>query len=313
MSFVNLPSLVSRLSSLVLFVTVLSNAYTLADAERAYVSRDFATANAAYSAVCPTLPAAEQVSCVYWHTLSLSQTGKASDFKAAGKKLDSLIAKVSPQDSLYSDLVMTRAQFEMYLKKYGKARESLRHAAETSRNPNSSTLQQVCAMLMKVDKAKETEELCSAMKDGSLVAVLAADSAVQDSDKVDSAKAVPVKMDSVKVDSVKAPVVADTVKKDSLKQDSVKADSAKAEPAVVDAPETYSLQVGAFSKRENAEMLVAALKSRSIETRIVERISTDRVLYLVQTMPFASRAEAVEFGEKTFVPLKMEYNPVKNP
>lgn len=329
------------LSSLIMLLAVFANAYTLADAERAYVTKDWATAKAAYSAVCPTLSGTDQVSCVYWHSLALSQTGKAEDFKAAGKKLDSLISKVSPQDSLYSDLVMTRAQFEIYLKKYSKARASLRHSVETARNAKNPAFVQVCNILQNVDKSKETAELCAAISEGSVVAVLV-DSTVTDSVVV---KDEPAKVDSLKQDTVKhevpkqdavvqVPVKQDTIKQDLVIQDTVvqnpaKPDSAvaaidsssapvveqKVEPAMVPAAEkeTYALQVGAFSKKENAEMLVAALKSRDIEVRIVERTSVDRVLYLVRTKDFGSRQEAMKFGNDVLLPLKMEFSPVKNP
>lgn len=319
------------LSSLIMLLAVFANAYTLADAERAYVTKDWATAKAAYSAVCPTLSGTDQVSCVYWHSLALSQTGKAEDFKAAGKKLDSLISKVSPQDSLYSDLVMTRAQFEIYLKKYSKARASLRHSVETARNAKNPAFVQVCNILQNVDKSKETAELCAAISEGTVVAVLV-DSTVTDSVVV---KDEPAKVDSLKQDTVKhevpkqdavvqVPVKQDTIKQDLIIQDSAVAtiDSSsapvveqKVEPAMVPVAEkeTYALQVGAFSKKENAEMLVAALKSRDIEVRIVERTSVDRVLYLVRTKDFGTRQEAMKFGNDVLLPLKMEFSPVKNP
>lgn len=319
------------LLSLIMLLAVFANAYTLADAERAYVTKDWATAKAAYSAVCPTLSGTDQVSCVYWHSLALSQTGKAEDFKAAGKKLDSLISKVSPQDSLYSDLVMTRAQFEIYLKKYSKARASLRHSVETARNAKNPAFVQVCNILQNVDKSKETAELCAAISEGTVVAVLV-DSTVTDSVVV---KDEPAKVDSLKQDTVKhevpkqdavvqVPVKQDTIKQDLVIQDSAVAtiDSSsapvveqKVEPAMVPAAEkeTYALQVGAFSKKENAEMLVAALKSRDIEVRIVERTSVDRVLYLVRTKDFGTRQEAMKFGNDVLLPLKMEFSPVKNP
>lgn len=304
----NFLSSVFRLSSLIMSLAVFANAYTLADAEKAYVTKDWPTAKAAYAAVCPTLVGKEQISCVYWHALALSQTGKAEDFKAAGKKLDSLISKVSPMDSLYSDLVMTRAQFEIYLKKYVKARESLRHAVESSRNQKNPVFAQVCAMLQKVDKSKDSEELCMAIKEGSLVAV-ATDSVAVETGAKDSAKAV-ANLDSAvsKKDTV--------VKKESVEKNEAAAVE-KAPEAVASAEpppvvEEYALQLGAFSQRSNAEMLVTALKSRDIETRIVERISTDRVLYLVHTGPFKSHAEAAEYGENVVKPLKMDFSIVKN-
>ena len=114
--------------------------YTLADAEKAYVAKNWVLANTAYAEVCPTLEGNKQIACAYWQILALSQTGKSREFQKAGEMLDSLIQKISPRDTLYSDLVMTRAQFEIYLKKYAKARESLLHTKETSKDSVSSRI-----------------------------------------------------------------------------------------------------------------------------------------------------------------------------
>jgi hypothetical protein len=128
---------------LAIFLSVVSLfSYTLSDAERAYVAKNWPVANAAYAEVCPTLSGSEQIACSYWQILALSQTGKSREFQSAGKMLDSLLSAISPRDTLYSDLVMTRAQFEIYLKKYAKARETLRRAIEVSSEMKKPILQQ---------------------------------------------------------------------------------------------------------------------------------------------------------------------------
>ena len=260
---------------LAIFLSVVSLfSYTLSDAERAYVAKNWSVANAAYAEVCPTLSGSEQIACSYWQILALSQTGKSREFQSAGKMLDSLLSAISPRDTLYSDLVMTRAQFEIYLKKYAKARETLRHAIEVSSEMKKPILQQICVLLEKSDPCEETKALCLALQD------------------------------SAKLDSIK-------VLKDSSKT-SVNVDvSVQSENVVPLEANIYVLQLGAFSKKENALALVEALASRHIQTEIVERTSSEKTLFLVWTKESFSIEEAKKYGERVFIPLKMEYSAVK--
>ena len=296
---------------LLLLFAAASFAYTLADAERAYVSKDWKTALAAYGEVCKTLTGSEGVSCSYWHALALSQTGRAADFTAAGKKVDSLIAKVSPRDSMYVALVVTRAQFEIYLKKYSKARESLKHAAECSSGHSATLLKQVCGVLEKADASKETKALCASLdsisQNSTSASGTSADSAagqavVQVGASSSSAK---LEASSASESGVQVPASSSAL--------SV-ASSSSAQPALEKAPEpkeAYAVQIGAFGNKNNAENLVAAIRQRKIEVSIVERISANGILYLVQTPHFGSRSEALEFAKKTFEPLNVEYSVVK--
>ena len=54
----------------------------------------------------------------------------------------------------------------------------------------------------------------------------------------------------------------------------------------------YVLQLGAFSKRENAKALQTALYSRGIETVIVEKKSSERNLFLVHSKNAFSKEDA---------------------
>lgn len=261
-----------------LLISCSAFSYTLVDAERAYVAKNWALANTAYAEVCPTLEGNKQIACSYWQILALSQTGKSREFQKAGEMLDSLIQKISPRDTLYSDLVMTRAQFEIYLKKYAKARESLLHAKETSKDSVSSVLLQVCALLEKSDPSLETKELCAGLKNPTRAV---------DSIAIASKDTLQKKVDSSVIfqDSVKAP-------KKSLET-------------------LYVLQLGAFSKRENAEALQKALDSRGIETVIVEKKSSERNLFLVHSKNAFSKEDAEKYGQKVFSPLEMDFSLVK--
>lgn len=292
-------------------------AYTLADAERAYVSKDWKTALAAYGEVCKTLSGTEGVSCNYWYALALSQTGRAADFTAAGKKIDSLIAKVSPRDSMYVDLVVTRAQFEIYLKKYARARESLKHAAECSAGHSVTLLKQVCGVLAKADASKETGELCASLDSLARHPALTVPEASSSSAQVaqtavsSSSAKLEVPAEAKPATEQKTPIPTAASLSSSIVSGS---SSSTAQPAAEKAQEpreAYAVQIGAFGNKGNAENLVKAIEQRNIKVSIVERVSESGILYLVQTPHFGSRSEALEYAKATFEPLKVDYSVVK--
>lgn len=299
---------------LLLLLAAAGFAYTLADAERAYVSKDWKTALTAYGEVCKTLSGSEGVSCNYWYALALSQTGRAADFTAAGKKIDSLIAKVSPRDSMYVDLVVTRAQFELYLKKYARARESLKHAAECSAGHSATLLKQVCAVLEKADGSKETKALCASLDS---LAQNSSLNASETSSASEQAAKVGASSSSVKAEASSESKVAAVTETPAAAVSSSAvqgASSSSTQPAVEKAQEpkeAYAVQIGAFGNKNNAENLVKAIKQRNIEVSIVERVSESGILYLVQTPHFGSRGEALDYAKTTFEPLKVEYSVVK--
>jgi len=76
---------------------------------------------------------------------------------------------------------------------------------------------------------------------------------------------------------------------------------------------SYILQLGAFSSRENADLLLKNLRSRKIPARIITRNTADKVLWLVQTEPFPSREDAQAFGDKTLQPLKLDFQVLRAP
>ena len=85
---------------------------TVEDAQKAYLSGDWIRAAESFEAACPALEAKARSECALWGVLARSQAGNAKDFSLAIKKLDSLIFATPDSLPVFSDLYMTRAQFE---------------------------------------------------------------------------------------------------------------------------------------------------------------------------------------------------------
>ena len=105
----------------------------------------------AFEAVCPTLDMAKRSECALWGVLARSQTGNSKDFSAAKKRLDSLIFATADSLPVVSDLYMTRAQFELYLKRPDLSYKSLKASYAKARPsqllscPNASqSSSQIC-------------------------------------------------------------------------------------------------------------------------------------------------------------------------
>lgn len=224
---------------LLLFVITLSYAQTvsLADAQKAYLSANWPEAAKLFSTVCPQLDKSKQSECVLWTILSLSQTGKMEDFSSAIKKLDSLIQVSSPQEALYTDLYMTKAQFELYLNKLDLSVISLKHAIETSRPSQHPVLLKVCSAIEKAYNKPEVKELCL---------------------KLQPSAEVHTTLSSSIIKSSSSNVVTKAPSKD------------------IPSMEEWVLQLGAFSQKENALLLVNNLKKRNISTQIREKIVSEK-------------------------------------
>jgi hypothetical protein len=270
---------------LLLFVITLSYAQTvsLADAQKAYLSANWSEAAKLFNTVCPQLDKDKQSECVLWTILSLSQTGKMEDFSSAIKKLDSLIQVSSPQEAIYTDLYMTKAQFELYLNKLDLSVISLKHAIETSRPSQHAVLLKVCSAIEKAYNKPEVKELCLKLQPSDEVHTTLSSSVIGS-----SSSNVPRSSSSSSSN-----VVTNVPSKD------------------VPSMEEWILQLGAFSQKENALLLINNLKKRNISTQIREKIVSEKTLYLVQSKPFNSESEAIDYGKKFFTPLNMEFRALK--
>lgn len=267
----------------IILATILATsvlAQTMADAQKAYVAGNWKEAAAAYEAACPKEPDSLRAECYLWNVLALSQMGNAQSFKIAGNRLDSLIKTTNPQRAIYADLMMTSAQFRLYLGKYDKAAEDLIQAIETSHPHQAIVLQKVCKAVKAKVKSEDLNERCNLLNNP------------------DSLKAIQA-ASQVKAAPEPKPVVAEPA-------------PAVEQPKATQAPaaEYWTLQLGAFGTKSNADLLVSNLKKQKISCTIIEQPRGEKFLYLVQTGRFETKDQAVDFAANKLAPLKIEYQPL---
>lgn len=273
---------------------------TLADAHKAYVAGNWKEAAAAYEAACPKEPDSLRAECYLWNVLALSQTGDAKSFKVAGNRLDSLIKTTSPQRAIYADLMMTSAQFRLYLGKYDKAAEDLIQAIETSHPHQAIVLQKVCKAVKAKVKSEDLNDRCNLLNNpDSLKAILTASQAKA------TAATEPAKVAAPEP----KPVVAEPAP--AVEQPKTAAPvAAPAAPAATAPIEYWTLQLGAFGTKSNADLLVSNLKKQKISCTIIEQPRGEKTLYLVQTGKFDTKDQAIDFAANKLAPLKIEYQPL---
>ena len=282
---------------------------SIADAQKAYVAGKWKDAATAYEAACPREPDSVRAECYLWNVLALSQTGNAKDFSKAGKRLDSLIGKTNPQHKVYADLMMTKAQFQLYMGRHAKAAEALIHAIETSQPHQVVVLKKICAAVQPKVKQQALNEACARLDEPQPAATVP-----------DTAKPVPAATDVAK-DTIQSSAQLPDPPKPVAAADSAPAPEVKPAPEVQPetkvpdkapsaATESWILQLGAFGVKSNADLLVSNLKKRGIAATIEERARETKTLYLVQTGPFETKEKAVDFGAKKLAPINVEFRAI---
>lgn len=294
-SFVRNLVITGALSALATTTSFAEAAPTLATAQKAYVSGKWKEAAAAYEQVCPVQPDSTRTECYLWNILALSQTGVAADFSKAGKRLDSLIDKTSTQKPIYADLMMTKAQFQMYLGRYNKAAESLIHAIETSQPHQATVLQKVCSAVRERTRNEELNEACKNL-------------GKPHAPKTVQAKA-PEQTQAVNAGPKTAEAKAPTAETSATVSNSAQTKVPSTTPT--DATSAWQLQLGAFGVKSNADLLVDNLKKRNITCTITENtLESGKILYIVRTGPFDTKESAVDYGAKKLAPLNIEFRPM---
>ena len=269
----------------------------MAEAQKAYVSGNWKKAATAFEQACPKQPAENRTECYLWNVLALSQTGNANDFAKAGKRLDSLIQVTNPQKSVYADLMMTRAQFQLYLGKYENAANALVHAIETSKTEQAPVLQKVCTAVQAKITQEALTEACSNLGKAQPVKTASSQTAAQEQAPKQAATA-------ANTAPAAAPALIDLPDFDS---DETGKKSAPASAVQSRQEEPWTLQLGAFSMKPNAEALTENLKKRKIPCRIVEQTQDTRTLYVVQSGDFASKEKAIDYGARELSPLNVDF------
>ena len=270
---------------------------TLATAQKAYVNGNWKVAAAAYEQVCPNESEATRTECYLWNVLALSQTGIAADFSKAGKRLDSLIDNTNPQQAIYADLMMTKAQFQMYLGRYNKAAESLVHAIETSQPHQVTVLQKVCAAVQDRAHSEELNEACKNLGNPEAMKQATA--------KKEQAQA---KAEQAANNNA-AKVVEPKAAANTVTAEPAQTKASEAKPA--ETKSAWQLQLGAFGVKSNADLLVDNLKKRNIACTISQStLESGKVLYIVRTGTFDTKESAVDYGAKKLAPLNVEFRPM---
>ena len=278
----------------------------MADAQKAYVAGNWKEAAAAYEAACPKEPDSLRAECYLWNVLALSQTGNAQSFKVAGKRLDSLIQTTNPQRAIYADLMMTSAQFRLYLGKYDKAAEDLIQAIETSHPHQTVVLQKVCQAVKAKVKSEDLNDRCNLLSNPDSLKALQA------------AKTAPAAQPAKVAAPAPQPAAPEPAPAVEQPKEQPKAAPAPAPAPVATAPaapatttaEYWTLQLGAFGTKSNADLLVSNLKKQKISCTIIEQTRGEKTLYLVQTGKFETKDQAVDFAASKLAPLKIEYQPL---
>jgi cell division septation protein DedD len=298
---------VRRVAAVLLYAFAASVfAQTMADAQKAYVAGNWKEAAAAYEAACPKEPDSLRAECYLWNVLALSQTGNAQSFKVAGKRLDSLIQTTNPQRAIYADLMMTSAQFRLYLGKYDKAAEDLIQAIETSHPHQSVVLQKVCQAVKAKVKSEDLNDRCNLLSNPDSLKALQA------------AKTAPAAQPAKVAAPAPQPAAPEPAPAVEQPKEQPKAAPAPAPAPVATAPaapatttaEYWTLQLGAFGTKSNADLLVSNLKKQKISCTIIEQTRGEKTLYLVQTGKFETKDQAVDFAASKLAPLKIEYQPL---
>ena len=283
---------------------------TLADAHKAYVAGNWKEAADAYEVACPKEPDSLRAECYLWDILALSQTGNSKLFKVAGHRLDSLINTTSPEKQIYSEMLLTKAQFMLYMGKNARAAEILIQAIDNSKPEQAVVLQKVCSAVLSRAPHQDLDTKCKSVKDSSLYKTAqakpaqASPAAVPEPKPVAAAPATPAKP------VAPAPVVEPTP---------TPAQKAATEPKPTPKPETkipdgapyWTLQLGAFGVEANAKLLAENMQKQGLESRIETRIGETRTLFLVQTGKFPTKEAAMDFGAQKLAPLKMDFQAVQ--
>lgn len=284
-------------------------AATMAEAQKAYVSGKWKEAAAAYEQVCPTQAEDARTECYLWDVLALSQTGNAVDFTKAGKRLDSLIQKTNPQKKVYADLVMTRAQFQLYLGKFDKAADDLVHAIETSKPEHAIVLKKICVAVQMKSSKENLKEACANLANGNIQSQTAATPA--QAAQVQASSAPTQVAPQASNGAVSKPADGAIALPDFDSDDKTnEKNSVPAGAVQSQQKEVWSLQLGAFSMKPNAETLANNLKKRKIPCNIIEIPQDSRTLFAVQTGEFDTKEKAVDYGAKNLSPLNVDFRPV---
>lgn len=241
---------------------------SLRQADSLFALGKWNNAQIAYEAQCPQVPVAKRLYCNLQAIRALGESPSGIDGALA--RLDSLLIRMEPEDRGYGDYLQVQTLLHIRKRDGEKAYKSWKLAKDASLPGQDESLKALCIQIRSLWKDSTLSADCNRLKPLSkqLTQALSPTSTASGS--------------------------------------SAKNTSSSAFQSTI-GESSWVLQFGAFSNKDNAELLLQNLKSRKVPSRIVTRNSADRVLYLVQTEPFASKTLALEYGQKNLTPLGLDY------
>lgn len=241
-------------------------------------------ATLAYEALCPCVPRTTRTTCLLQAIRALAQD--SSQITTALSRLDSLTLSTEPEDAGFGELMLTQAMLYVQVGEPARALKSWKLARQVVLPGQDANLKALCVQIRQLWKDTTISTDCNK------IPVLAKHLAA----------------------ALPSPALKSSSALLGSSQSSASAESMQPTIAPSPIPEgNWTLQFGAFSTKENAELLLQNLKNRKIPARLVTKNTSTKVLWLVQTEPFRDKPTAELYGKATLDPLGLDYQALPVP
>lgn len=240
----------------------------------------WAEARTTYESLCPCVPRKSRTKCLLQAIRALAQD--SARLTEALSRIDSLSLSTEPEDEGFGELMLTQSTLYTYAGNPELALKSWKLARQVVLPGQDVNLKALCTQIRQLFKDTTLSTDCNKIP--------------------------------VLSKHLAAALNSPTPKGSSSSQASTTEPPMKQVVSPNPASEGFwVLQFGAFSSKENAELLLKNLKNRKIPSRLVTKNTSTKVLWLVQTEPFQDKDSALQFGKATLEPLGLEFQALPNP
>jgi|GEM_PF-7123167 len=219
--------------------------------------------------LCPCAPVRARITCRIQAIRALAQ--KDSTLPDAIQRLDELAISAEPEDAGYSEMMLLQTSLMIQMQQPARALKSWKLAKQTSTVAQEVELKALCTQLR------------TQFKDTTLS---------RDCNKIPALTKILVSLIPSQSSSSATPSSSSTPSQLSTP------------PSAAEG--SWVLQFGAFSNRDNADLLIKNLKSRKVSSRMITKNTASRVLWLVQTEPFETKEAAQDYERNTLDPLGLD-------
>ncbi len=248
-----------------------------APADSLYALGEWKKAGEAYRPVCQCLAPKQKLSCDL-QVLRAFTNDPATAIQAFAT-LDSLVLRIEPEQIAFSEALLLHSSLLLRAERIPDALKSWRLSQQTATSALLPELQELCRQI----RAK--------VKDGTL------DSNCQ------LATSRPLQVKSSSSQALSTSVLSSMAPTSSA---SLPSSSSQAK-------QRWVVQMGAFSKQENAISQQKTLQALQIDVRILERTRNGKTLWLVITDGFSSRGQAEAYALEKIQPHKLDHQLLQLP